>query len=126
MARFATCLSAALVCCAPAKATSAIGDAQAALQRATASEGERYAPYETTLATLYLRKAMEEQDRGNRSQARALADDARRYADDASGKAAERRAAATSRPPPPTVEHPRNLGGMERKPGEPAKPVPKQ
>ncbi|HET7785121.1 MAG TPA: hypothetical protein VFP52_00505 [Myxococcales bacterium] len=126
MARFATCLSAALVCCAPGKATGAIGDAQAALQRATASEAERYAPYETTLATLYLRKAVEEQDRGNGAQARALADDALRYADDAAAKAAERRAAAASRPPPPTIEHPRNLGGMERKPVEAPKPVPKQ
>jgi uncharacterized protein DUF4398 len=125
LARLATCLSAALVCCGPAKATSAIGDARAALLRATASEGERYAPYETTLATLYLGKAMEEQDRGNGEPARALADDARRFAEDAAGKAAERRAAATSSPPPPTVEHPRNLGGMDRKP-EPPKPAPKQ
>ena len=51
-------LLAILACgCGPVAATSVIDDADAALARAHAAEGDKYALYETTLADLYLVKA---------------------------------------------------------------------
>ena len=47
--------------CGPIGATSVINDAEVAVARAHAAEGDKYAIYETTAADLYLQKAREEQ-----------------------------------------------------------------
>lgn len=83
-------------------ATGVVNDADAALSRAHAAEGDKYAAYETTLADLYLAKAREEQGHARYSAARELAGEAVKYADSAMRKTAERRAAADS-PPVPTA-----------------------
>jgi len=80
-------------------ATSVINDAEVALARAHAAEGEKYATYETTLADLYLVKAREEQGRAHYTEAKELAAEALGHATAATNKAAERRATA----PAPTV-----------------------
>lgn len=74
-------------------ATSVIDDAQFALVRARAVEAEKYAPYETTLADLYLAKAREEQGHARYADARVLANEALRFAAAAARKAADNRAA---------------------------------
>jgi hypothetical protein len=80
-------------------ATSVINDADVALARAHAAEGEKYATYETTLADLYLVKAREEQGHAHYAEAKELAAEALKHATAATNKAAERRATA----PAPTV-----------------------
>jgi hypothetical protein len=80
-------------------ATSVIDDADVALARAHAAEGEKYATYETTLADLYLLKAREEQGHAHYTEAKELAAEALKHATAATNKAAERRATA----PAPTV-----------------------
>ena len=53
--RPAACLLVLLaVGCGPVRATSVIGDAEAAIARARAADGERFAPYQTIAAELYL------------------------------------------------------------------------
>ena len=69
--------------------TSVIDDAERALVRARAADAEKYARYETTLAELYLSEAREKQGYAQYGDARALADDALRFANAASRKAAE-------------------------------------
>ena len=83
-------------------ATSVVDDADVALARAHAAEGEKYALYETTLADLYLMKAREEQGHAHYSDAASLAADALKYAESATRKAAERRTSAAA-PPTPTA-----------------------
>src|SRR3954466_7913534 len=83
-------------------ATSVVDDADVALARAHAAEGEKYAIYETTLADLYLFKAKEAQGRARYSEAASLASDALKYAETATQKAAERRTSAAG-PPTPTA-----------------------
>ena len=87
-------------------ATSVVNDAEVALARAHAAEGEKYALYETTLADLYLVKAKEEQGHAHYSEARDLAADALLHAEAATRKAGERRTSADA-PPMPTanVQH---------------------
>ena len=93
--------------CGPVAATAVIDDAEAALARAHAAEGEKYALYETTLADLYLVKAREEQGHARYAEASHLGSEALRYAEAATRKAAERRTSATAPPvPTATVEHP--------------------
>ena len=110
---------AALACgCGPVAATTVIDDADAALARAHAAEGEKYALYETTLADLYLIKAKEEQGHARYSDAAQLGSEALRYAEDATRKAAERRTSADAPPAPTaTVQHP-------AEPAAPPPPVP--
>ena len=96
-------------------ATSVVDDADVALARAHAAEGEKYALYETTLADLYLIKAREEQGHARYSDAVALAADALKYAESATRKAAERRTSAAA-PPTPTA----NI----QRPAEEKKPPP--
>jgi hypothetical protein len=91
--------------CGPALATSVIDDAEVALTRAHAADGDKYALYETTLADLYLSKAKEEQGHAHYSEARELAAGAIRYAETATKKAGERRAADTSPAPRATIQH---------------------
>jgi hypothetical protein len=93
--------------CGPVGATSLVGDAEVALARAHAADGERLAPYETTLADLYLQKAREEQGYAHYSDAKALAADCVKVADVAAKKAAERRTSgATPLAPAATIQHP--------------------
>jgi hypothetical protein len=81
----------ALCACGPVAATSTISDAEVAVLRAHATEGEKYAAYETTLADLYLQKAREEQGHARYADARDLAIEARRIAELAARKAGDRR-----------------------------------
>ena len=102
-------------------ATSVVDDAEVALARAHAAEGEKYAPYETTLADLYLIKAKEEQGHARYSEARDLAADALQHAEAATQKAAEHRTSADAPPmPTATVQHPD--APPERKPKAPIDP----
>lgn len=88
-------------------ATSVVDDAEVALARAHSAAGEKLAPYETTLADLYLIKAKEEQGHAHYSEARDLAADALQLAETATRKAAERRTSADAPPmPTATVQHP--------------------
>jgi len=97
----------AAIGCGPVAATTVIDDAAAALARAHAAEGEKYALYETMLADLYLAKAKEEQGHARYSEAAQLGSEALKYAETATRKAAERRTSATAPPTPQaTVQHP--------------------
>ena len=86
-------------------ATGVIDDAEVADVRAHAADGEKYALYETTLADLYLAKAKEEQGHAHYSEARDLAQDALKFAQDATKKAGERRAADQAPTPQATIQH---------------------
>ena len=118
-------IAAVAVGCGPLLATSVVDDAEVALARAHAADGEKYALYETTLADLYLVKAKEEQGYARYSDARDLAGEAVRYAEAATRKAAERRTSADA-PPVPTanVQHPDAPPAKppERKPKTPIDP----
>jgi hypothetical protein len=98
-----------LLCCGcgPVMATSVVDDAEVALARAHAAEGEKYALYQTTLADLYLVKAKEEQGHARYADAQALAGEALKFAETATRMAAERRLSATAPPvPTATVQRP--------------------
>jgi hypothetical protein len=84
-------LAASALGCGPVLATGVVNDAEMALARARASEGEKYALYETTLAGLYLAKAKEEQSHAHYRVAQQLAAESVRLAEVATKKAAERR-----------------------------------
>ena len=88
-------------------ATGVIDDAELALVRARATDGDRYAQYETTLAELYLAKAREKQGQAQYGDARTLATDALRFANAARLKAAERRAGEPAARPPENPAVPR-------------------
>src|SRR5438067_3395873 len=96
LARRGTILACLLLGCGPVTATSVIDDAELALVRARAADADRFAPYEATLADLYLAKAREEQGHARYADARALASEALRYAGAASRKSADNRAAPAS------------------------------
>jgi len=91
LARRGTLLACLLFGCGPVTATSVIDDAELALVRARAADADRFAPYEATLADLYLAKAREEQGHARYADARALANEALRYAGAASRKATDNR-----------------------------------
>src|SRR3979490_1707021 len=114
-ARLIGLLAALALGCGPLRATSVINDAEGALARAHAAEGEKYALYETTLADLYLAKAREEQGHAHYADAAALAADALKYAEAATRKAAER--------PPPAAGPPTPTANIQRPPEE-KKPAP--
>jgi hypothetical protein len=84
--------------CGHLTATSYIDDADRALMRAHAADADRYAAYEVALADLYLAKAREEQGHAQYGDARALADDALRYANAAGRKAADRKSGEARSP----------------------------
>ena len=69
-----------------------IDSADAALVRTRGADGDKLAPYETTLADLYLAKAREKQGYAQYGDAEILAAEARRFAVAASLKAGQRRA----------------------------------
>ena len=105
-------------------ATSVIDDADAALARAHAAEGEKYALYETTLADLYLLKAREEQGHARYSEAAQLGSEALKFAETATRKAAERRTSANApQTPTATVQHPETVTPAPA--GTPPPPPPK-
>jgi hypothetical protein len=93
LARRGTILACLLLGCGPVTATSVIDDADGALVRARAADADRYAPYEATLAELYLAKAREEQGHARYADARALAAEALRHAAAAARQATEKRSA---------------------------------
>ena len=94
LARRGTILACLLLGCGPVTTTGVIDDAQLALVRARAADADRFAPYETTLADLYLAKAREEQGHARYADARALAGEALHYAGAAARKTADKRAGA--------------------------------
>jgi hypothetical protein len=93
LARRGTILACLLLGCGPVTATSVIDDAQLAIVRARAADADRLAPYETTLADLYLAKAREEQGHARYADARVLANEALRYAGAATRRATDNRTA---------------------------------
>jgi hypothetical protein len=131
---FSRALSLALIAaasCGPIAATTVIDDAEVALARAHATDGAKYALYETTLADLYLMKAREEQGHARYTQAQELAADALKLAQAATRKAAEGRSSGTATPAPQaTIKHapepaPPPAETSPKLPGEPATPPPK-
>jgi hypothetical protein len=106
----------ALAACGPIAATTVIDDAEVALARAHATDGEKYAMYETTLADLYLVKAKEAQGHARYATAQELATDALKMAEAATRKAAEGRTSGT---PPPLPQ------AKIKRSGEPAPAPPK-
>jgi hypothetical protein len=76
--------------CAPVGTRSVIRDAETAIARARALDGDRIAPYETKSAELYLQKAREEQGRAQYGAARDLARQSLDYAQQAIDRAGEK------------------------------------
>lgn len=99
--RPAACLLVLLaVGCGPVRATSVIGDAEAAVARARAADGERLAPYETIAAELYLEKAREQRGRAQYGAAEDLAKQSLRFAHDAVERAGDQRSRGSAAPAP--------------------------
>jgi len=84
--------------CGPVRATSVIGDAEAAVTRARAAGGEKVAPYETVSAELYLVKAREQQSRAQYGAAEELARQSLRFAQEAIERAGQGRNQGTPAP----------------------------
>ena len=103
-------LAAATTACGAVSASSAVGDAEQAIARARAQESDRFAPYEMALAELYLDKAREEQDHAHYGDARDLAREAQRSAEEAGRKASSRG----------TPEAPGNPANIQREAPQPA------
>ena len=82
------------------RATSVIGDAEAAVARVRAADGERVAPYETISAELYLEKAREQQGRAQYGAAEDLARQSLRFAREAAERTGELRRVAPEQPAP--------------------------
>jgi len=93
-------------------ATSVIGDAEAAVRRARAADGERLAPYETVSAELYLEKAREEQGRAQYGAAMDLARQSVKFAGLAAQRAAEQRSRG-SQPTPSPAARPEPIPGKQ-------------
>ncbi|MFL5310573.1 MAG: DUF4398 domain-containing protein [Myxococcales bacterium] len=115
--RPAACLLVLLAAgCGPVRATSVVGDAETAVARARAADGERLAPYETIAAELYLEKAREQRGRAQYGAAEDLAQQSLRFARDAVERAGEQRGRVGAAPaptspatvtrPPPSPEQP--------------------
>jgi len=102
--RPAACLLASLALgCGPVGATSVISDAEAAVTRARAADGERLAPYETVSAELYLEKAREEQGRAQYGAAMDLARQSRKFAELAAQRISEQRGRGSAPAAPPAT-----------------------
>jgi hypothetical protein len=93
----------ALAGCGPIGAYGVIREAETALVRARAAGSERYAPYQTASAELYLEKAREEQGRAQYGAAKDLARQSLDFARQATERAGDR---ATSTAP---VAEPANV-----------------
>jgi Domain of unknown function (DUF4398) len=99
--RPAACLLVLLAAgCGPVRATSVVGDAEAAVARARAADGERLAPYETIAAELYLEKAREQRGRAQYGAAEDLAKQSLRFARDAVERAGDQRSRGSAAPAP--------------------------
>jgi len=94
-----------LLACGPIGSTSVIGDAEVAVARAHASDGDKLAIYETTSADLYLQKAREESGHAHYDAASALAEKSKAMAETASQKATQARGAASAPLPRATITH---------------------
>jgi hypothetical protein len=85
--RPAACLLVLLAAaCGPVRATSLIGDAETAVARVRAADGERIAPYETISAELFLEKAREQRGRAQYGVAEDLARQSLRFAREAADR----------------------------------------
>jgi Domain of unknown function (DUF4398) len=115
--RSVACLLALLAAgCGPVRATSVIGDAEAAVARARAAGSEKAAPYETVSAELYLTKAREQQGRAQYGAAEDLAKQSLRFAQEA----IERAGQAPNRAPVPASASPASITRSQPAPGESA------
>ena len=103
--------------CGPIGSTSLIGDAEIAVARAHAADGDTRAIYETTSADLYLQKAKEEQGHARYGPAMELAKRSVELAEAATLKASRQRAGATPTAPGATFAHPAD--GAPLQPGRP-------
>ena len=99
LARRGTILACLLLGCGPVTATRVIDSADAALVRTRGADGDKLAPYETTLADLYLAKAREKQAYAQYGDAEILAAESRRFADAAILKAGQRRTSESTPAP---------------------------
>jgi hypothetical protein len=108
-------LAAVCLCaCGPIGATSVIADAEVAVARAHAADGDKYAIYETTAADLYLQKAREQQGAAEYATAIELAHKSVELANQGAAKAAEAKKAPPPAPAPPaSIQRP-----PEAKPAE--------
>jgi len=120
--RPAACLLVLLAAgCGPVRATSVIGDAEAAVASARAAGGEKLAPYETISAELYLAKAREEQGRAQYGAARELAEQSLRFAREAIERAGEGRSSRSGGSPAPAS--PATVTRSQPAPEPPAPPT---
>ncbi len=104
-------MGAALGACGTVGAASQIADAEVAVTRAHASDGDKYAVYETTAADLYLQKAKEEQGHAHYSAAETLAQKSQELAEAAAKKSTPQRNGVTPPPlPRATITHQANEG----------------
>lgn len=87
-----------LVGCGPLSSTSHLLDADVQLEAARVARAEREAPYEWTLANLYLHKAREEVGYSDYEQGVSYAQKASKYA--RAAKEAAQKAARRGEPPP--------------------------
>jgi Domain of unknown function (DUF4398) len=85
--------------CGPIGARGVIREAETAVVRARAAGGERFAPYETAAAQLYLEKAREEQGRAQYGAAQDLAKQSLSFARQAVERAGEKGAPAADNGP---------------------------
>lgn len=93
--------------CGPVGATSLINDAEVAVSRAHAADGDRLAIYETTSADLFLVKAREEQGHARYADALELAKKSVDFAEAATRKARLGKGGATAPlAPAATIAHP--------------------
>lgn len=84
----------ALAACGPIGAHGVIREAESAVVRARYAGADRYAPYETAAAELYLEKAREEQNRAEYGAAQELARQSLAFARQAVERAGSRGSAA--------------------------------
>jgi hypothetical protein len=99
----------ALAGCAPIGAYGVIREAETALVRARAAGSERYAPYQTASAELYLKKAREEQGRAEYGAAKELARQSLDFARQAAERAGDKGSATAppgDSPNAPTSRNP--------------------
>jgi hypothetical protein len=115
--------AAAACACGPVSATSVISDAEAAVARAHAADGDRYATYETTSADLYLQKAREEQGAAQYGVAIGMARKSAAYADEAARKSTEAKKGGAA-PTPADAPARRVVKPGDAPPEETGKPAP--
>ncbi len=93
-------LAALAAACGPVNASGVINDAELAVARAHAADGDKHAVYETTAADLYLQKAREEQGHAQYGPASDLAKKAIDFATAAAQRANEAKRSGAVPPAP--------------------------